>query len=161
MKSNSDCYAGQRAENHLTKIWKLPSAVTISLCATPMLWQKCIFAPNASLSNWTLFSRMLGATTLSYLVGDEGWPGASLKALRGQVPVSAGTLAGQLHASRLPILHNLAQPKILEAHGHRWIGCSLRMFLYAHRPPCQSMHDVETRKAQLGRLLDEELLVCL
>jgi len=38
---------------------------------------------------------------------------AHFKAFRGQVPVGAGPLAGQLHACALVLFYNLAQPKIL------------------------------------------------
>ena len=39
---------------------------------------------------------------------------ADHKAFRGQVPVGACPLAGQLHALRLSVVHNLGQPKVLQ-----------------------------------------------
>ncbi len=47
------------------------------------------------------------------LVGDRWGVSAHFKALRGQVPVGASPLAGQLHACALVLFYNLAQPKIL------------------------------------------------
>ena len=48
------------------------------------------------------------------LVGD-GWGVRShFEAFRGQVPVRAGPLAGQLHACALVLFYNLAQSKVLQ-----------------------------------------------
>ena len=47
------------------------------------------------------------------LVGNRWGVSAHFKALRGQVPVGASPLAGQLHACALVLFYNLAQPKIL------------------------------------------------
>ena len=48
------------------------------------------------------------------LVGDGWGVGSHFKAFRGQVPVRAGPLAGQLHAGALVLFYNLAQSKVLQ-----------------------------------------------
>ena len=58
------------------------------------------------------------------LVGDSWRMSAHFEAFRGQVPVGAGPLTGQLHACALVLFNNLAQPKIL----HNAIRSSYEQF---------------------------------
>ena len=59
--------------------------------------------------------RHLSEDGSTHLVADDGGPGAHFEALRRQIPVRASTLACQLQAARVALLHDLAQAKVLRA----------------------------------------------
>ena len=86
----------------------------LGLCARPLPTE---FASAAYLvrDSWGMCAGplLIECASAAYLVGDSRGMCAHFEALRWEVPVGAGPLAGQFHAGALILFHDLAQPKVL------------------------------------------------